>query len=184
MKDIKPIAKRECKVMTKIIKKKYRVIIITILISTLLAVYFRPRTLWDTLGLEDVESNGTTYCTFYDISQVNNEYWSGTVSELLGKSNELFGPLLHEVSISGPVFYKNGVINPDLVNLYLSLPKQNGTYQPRTVELILSYGDTSDTYSAFINIDKRGYFVTSGKSSIALFIQKVRDIVADFPSLP
>lgn len=164
--------------------KKYRAIVIIVFISILLAVYFRPRTLWDTLGLEDVESNGTTYCTFYDISQVNNEYWSGTVFELLGKSNELFGPLLHEVSISGPVFYKNSVINPDLVNLYLSLPKQNGTYQPRTVELILSYGDTSDTYSAFINIDKRGYFVTSGKSVITLFIQKARNIVTDSSFLP
>ncbi|NLY45202.1 MAG: hypothetical protein GX053_04335 [Tissierella sp.] len=164
--------------------KKYRVIVIIVFISFLLAVYFRPRTLWDTLGLEDVEPNGTIYCSFYDIIQGNNEYWSGTVSELLGKSNELFGPLLHEVSISGPVFYKNGVINPDLVNLYLSLPKQKGTYQPRTVELILSYGDTSDTYSAFINIDKRGYFVTSGKSVIALFIQEARNIVTDSSFLP
>lgn len=167
-----------------ILKKKYRAIVIIVFISILLAVYFRPRTLWDTLGLEDVESNGIAYCTFYDISQVNNEYWSGTVSELLGKSNELFGPLLHEVSISGPVFYKNGVINPDLANLYFSFPKQNGIHQSRTVELILSYGDTSDTYSAFINIDNRGYFVTSGKSVIALFIQKARNIVTNSSSLP
>lgn len=164
--------------------KKYRAIVIIVFISILLAVYFRPRTLWDTLGLEDVEPNETTYCGFYDIIQVNNEHWSGKVSELLGKSNELFGPLLHEVSISGPVFYKNAVINPDLVNLYLSLPKQNGTYQQRTVELILSYGDTSDAYFAFINIDKRGYFVTSGKSVIALFIQKVRNIMTDSSFLP
>ena len=170
--------------MTKKVKKKYRAIVIIVFISILLAAYFRPRTLWDTLGLEDIESNGIAYCTFYDISQVNNEYWSGTVSELLGKSNELFGPLLHEVSISGPVFYKNGVINPDLVNLYLSLPKEDGTYQTSTVELILSYGDTSDAYSAFINIDKKGYFVTSGKSVIASFIQKARHIVTDSSSLP
>ena len=164
--------------------KKYRAIVIIVFISILLAVYFRPRTLWDTLELEDMESNGITYCTFSDISQANTENWSGTASELLGQSNELFGPLLHEVSISGPVFYKNSVINPDLVNLYLSLPKQNGVYHLRTIELILSYGDTSDAYSAFINIDKRGYFVTSGKSVIALFIQKARNIMTDSSFLP
>ena len=170
--------------MIKKVKKKHRALVIIVFISILLAVYFRPRTLWDTLELEDMESNGITYCTFSDISQVNTENWSGTASELLGQSNELFGPLLHEVSISGPAFYKNGVINPDLVNLYLSLPKEDGTYQTSTVELILSYGDTSDAYSAFINIDKRGYFVTSGKSVIALFIQKARNIMTDSSFLP
>ena len=170
--------------MIKKVKKKHRALVIIVFISILLAVYFRPRTLWDTLGLEDMESNGITYCTFSDISQANTENWSGTASELLGQSNELFGPLLHEVSISGPAFYKNGVINPDLVNLYLSLPKEDGTYQTSTVELILSYGDTSDAYSAFINIDKKGYFVTSGKSVIASFIQKARHIVTDSSSLP
>lgn len=154
------------------VKKKYRALVIIVFIVILLAVYFRPRTLWDTLGLEDVEPNGTTYCGLFDIIQLNNESWSGTVSELLGKSNELFGPLLHEVSISGPVFYKNAVINPDLVNLYFALPKEDGTYKRCTVELILSYGYTSDAYSAFINIDNKGYFVTSGKSVIASFIQK------------
>lgn len=164
--------------------KKYRTIVIIAFISILLAVYFRPRTLWDTLGLEDVESNGTTYCTFYDISQGNNGNWSGTSSELLGQSNELFGSLLHEVSISGPVFYKNAVINPDLVNLYFSFPKQNGSEHRRTVELILSYGYDSDHYSAFINIDNRGYFVTSGKSEIVLFINKARNIVTDSSPLP
>ncbi|MDR7870798.1 MAG: hypothetical protein RIN55_08075 [Tissierellaceae bacterium] len=172
--------------MIKKVKKKYRAraIVIILFISILLVVYFRPRTLSDTLGLEDVESDGTTYCGFYDIIQLNNESWSGTVSELLGKSNELFGPLLHEVSISGPVFYKNAVINPDLVNLYFALPKEDGTYKRYTVELILSYGYTSDVYSAFINIDNRGYFVTSGKSVIASFIQKARNIVTDSSSLP
>lgn len=169
--------------MTKIIRKKYRVILITILITILLAVYFRPRTLWERLGLSNIDSNGIAYCTFFDISQENNENWSGPVSELLGQSNELFGDLFREVSISGPVFYKNSAINPDLVNLYISLPKENGDYTQRTIELILSYGDNSDDYSAFINIDKSGYFVSSGKSSIALFIQKIRDIVADSPSL-
>lgn len=162
--------------MIKKVKRKHRAIVIIVFISILLAVYFRPRTLRDTLGLEDVEPNGTAYCGFYDIIQVNSEDWSGTVSELLGKSNELFGPLLHEVSISGPVFYKNAVINPDLVNLYLALPKEDGTYKRYTVELILSYGYTSDAYSAFINIDNKGYFVTSGKSVIASFIQKARNI--------
>lgn len=170
--------------MIKKAKKKYIAIAIIVFIYILLAVYFRPRTLWDTLGLEDVESNETIYCGLHDISQANNENWSGTASELLGQSNELFGPLLHEVSISGPVLYKNAVINPDLVNLYISLPKEDGTYQPRTVELILSYGDTYDKYSAFINIDSRGYFVTSGKSVIASFIQKARNIYTDSSFLP
>ena len=170
--------------MIKKLKKKHRALVIIVFISILLVVYFRPRTLWDTLGLEDMESNGITYCTFSDISQANTENWSGTVSELLAKTNELFGPLLHEVSISGPVFYKNSVIIPDLVNLYLSLPKEDGTYQTSTVELILSYGDTSDSYTAFINIDKKGYFVASGKSVIASFIQKARHIVTDSSSLP
>ena len=128
-----------------------------------------------------MESNGI-YLYFLCFS-TNTENWSGTVSELLAKTNELFG-LLHEVSISGPVFYKNSVINPDLVKLYLSLPKEDGTYQTSTVELILSYGDTSDSYTAFINIDKKGYFVASGKSVIASFIQKARHIVTDSSSLP
>ncbi len=166
--------------MMKIIKrlKKYRTIVIIVFIA-MLVVYFRPRTLWETLGLEDMESNGIAYCYFFDISQGYNDNWSGAASELLGESNELFRPLLNEVSISGPVFYKNAVINPNLVNLYLSWPKKDGTDQTRTVELILSDGYTSDKYSAFINIDGRGYFVTSGKSVIPLFIQKARNIVID-----
>ncbi len=164
--------------------KKNRVVVVMVFIFILLAVYFRPRTLWDTLGLEDMESNGIAYCTSADISQGNNENWSGAASELFGKSNELFGSLLHEVSISGPTFYKNAVLNPDLVNLYFSFPKQNGSEQRRTVELILSYGYDSDHYSAFINIDNRGYFVTSGKSEIVLFIKKARNIVADSFTLP
>lgn len=164
--------------------KKYRAIGIIIFVFILLVVYFRPRTLWDTLGLENMESNGIAYCTFFDISKGYNKNWSGTASELLGQSNELFGSLLHEVSISGPVFYKKAVINPDLVNLYFSFPKQNGSEYRRTVEIILSYGYDSDDYSAFINIDNRGYFVTSGKSDITLFIQKVRNIVMDSSSLP
>jgi len=168
--------------MAKMMKKKYGVILIAILITILLAVYFRPKTLWDRLGLADVDSNEIAYCSFLDISQNNNENWSGPVSELLGQSNELFGALFHEVSISGPVFYKNGTINPDLANLYISLPKGDGGYSQRAIELILSYGYNSDDYYAFINIDKNGYFVSSGKSSIALFIQRVRDIVADSES--
>ncbi len=164
--------------------KKNRVVVVMVFIFILLAVYFRPRTLWDTLGLEDMESNGIVYCTYADISQGNNGNWSGTASELLGQSNELFGSLLHEVSISGPIFYKNAVLNPDLVNLYFSFPKENGSEHRRTVELILSYGYDSDNYSAFINIDNRGYFVTSGKSEIVLFIKKARNIVIDSSPLP
>lgn len=159
--------------------KKYRFIVIIAFVSILIAAYFRPKTLWDRLGLEDMDSNGIAYCTSVDVSQGNNENWSVNVSELLGQSNELFGPLFHEVSISGPVFHKNAVINPDLVNLYFSFPKKNGTHQRRTVELILSYGDIPDAYYAFINIDNRGYFVTSGKSDIASFIHKARKNVID-----
>ena len=164
--------------MKKIKKlKNYWAIMIIVFVSILLVVYFRPRTLWDTLGLEDMESNGIAYYAFLDISQGYNYNWSGSASELLGESNELLGPLLHDVSISGPVFYKNAVLNPDLVNLYFSFPKQNGSEDRRTVELILSYGYDSDHYSAFINIDNKGYFVTSGKSVIPLFIQKARKIL-------
>ncbi len=170
--------------MIKKAKKKYIAIAIIVFICILLATYFRPRTLFDTLGLEDLESNVIIYCGLHDISQANNENWSGTASELLGQSNELFGPLFQEVTLSGPVFYKKAVINPDLVNLYVSLPKEDGIYQPRTVELILSYGDNSDKYSAFINIDNRGYFVTSGKSVIASFIQKARNNYTDSSLLP
>ena len=50
--------------MIKKLKKKHRALVIIVFISILLVVYFRPRTLWDTLGLEDMESNGITYCTF------------------------------------------------------------------------------------------------------------------------
>ncbi len=164
--------------------KKYRAIMIIFIIAIILAVYFRPRTLSDKLGLKDMDPNEIAYCITNDISQGNNGDWFGTASELLGQSNELFGSLLHEVSISGPVFYKNAVINPDLTNLYFAFPKEKGTYQKTTVELILSYGYDSDHYSAFINIDNRGYFVTSGKSEIALFIKKARNIVKDSSSLP
>ena len=154
--------------------KRYRAIFL-VLISILLALYFRPRTLWLRLKLEDVEPNETIYFGSYDIIQLNNENWTGTVSELLGKSNELFGPLFHEVSTSGPVPYKSSVKNPDLVNLYISVPTNNGKYEQRTIELILSYGDTHDIYSAFINIDDKGYIVTSGKAIIKSFIQETRD---------
>jgi len=131
------------------------------------AVYFRPRTLWDTIGLENMELNSTAYCSFSDISQGHSAHWSGSVSDLL--EHELLGPLFHEVSISGPVFFKDSVKNPDLLNLYFSFPKQDGTYRRITVELIISYasyGDTSAPYSAFVNIDNTGYFVTSGKAII------------------
>lgn len=148
-------------------------------IFILLAVHFRPVTLWDRLSLADIDSDGIVYCTFLDIAQGKRKDWSGTVSELLGQPNEIFGALFHEVSIAGPVFYKNSVINPNLANLYLALPKGNGVYQRNTVELILSHGDTPENYSAFINIDKGGYFVVSGKSTIALFMQKARGVVTE-----
>ncbi len=164
------------------IKNKYKTMVIMVLICIALAIYFQPRTLEDMLGLANIESHETVYCGLFDISRANNIYWSGSAHELLGQSDELFGPLLREISVSGPVPYRNATINPDLVNLYFSLPKQDGTYQPRIVELILSYGDTSDSYSAFINIDRRGYFVTSGKSVVASFIQKARDTVTNTPN--
>ena len=164
--------------------KKHRAIVIIFVILIMLIVYFRPRTLWEKLGLDDMDSNGIAYCSSIDVFGGDNKNWSVIASELLGQSNELFGPLFHEVSISGPVFYKNAVINPDLVNLYFSFPMESGADKRRTVELILSYGYDSDHYSAFINIDNRGYFVTSGKSDIALFIEKSRNIAIDSSSLP
>lgn len=144
-----------------------------------LVLYFKPKPLGDKLGLEGMDSSGTAYCTFLDISEGPNKDWSGPALDLLGQTNELFGLLLHEVSLSGPVFYKKASINPDLVNLYFSLPKEDGTYEKRTVEIILSYGENKDTYSAFINLDKKGYFVPAGKENLASFIQKVREFGMD-----
>lgn len=167
-----------------IIKNKHKIIVIGIIIFILLTVYFRPRTLWNRLGLSNIDSNEIVYCSFLDISQGGNADWSGSIYGLLGQSNELFGDLFHEISTFGPVLYKNAVINPDLINLYISIPKKNGGYSNKTIELILSYGNNSDDYSAFINIDKRGYFVTTDKSSIALFIQKARDVISDSAFLP
>ena len=92
--------------MIKKVKKKHRALVIIVFISILLAVYFRPRTLWDTLGLEDMESNGITYCTFSDISQANTENWSGTVSELLAKTNELFAPCFMKFQYLGQSFIR------------------------------------------------------------------------------
>lgn len=153
--------------------------ILFILIAVTLFFYFRPKTLWDRLDLGGFDKEGIAYAGLADISQGHNENWSGPVEELLGPSNELFGDLFHKVSLSGPVLYKKAAINPDLVNLYLSLPKKDGTHEKRTLELILSYGEIPDKYSAFINLDKKGYFVTSGKSILASFIQKAKDLQID-----
>lgn len=167
-----------------IIKDKHKVILIVSIIFILLIIYFRPKTLWDRLGLSNIDPNEIVYCYFFDISQGGNADWSGSAYELLGQHNKLFGGLFHEVSTYGPVLYKNAVVNPDLINLYISVARENGEYSHNTIELILSHGYNSDDYSAFINIDKRGYLVTADKSSIALFIQKAREIITDSPSLP
>ena len=155
--------------------KRYQVILALVLVILLLSAYFRPRTLGDRLRLTDMDGSGIAYCSFADISSGCNDNWYGPASELVGPGNELLGRLFHAVSLSGPVFYKNGAVNADAVNLYLSLPRAGGVYQRNTIELILSYANNSENYSAFINIDNKGYFVTSGKPDLALFIEQVRD---------
>ena len=82
--------------------------------------------------------------------------------------------VLDGVSLSGPVFSRRGAANPELLNLYLSLPRQDGTYRQVTVECILSRAAPSGSYSAFLNIDGRGYLVASGKQAVARFIQDCR----------
>ena len=150
---------------------KYVLVILAVLLA---ALYFRPRSIWDVLD-PDLDPNGTAYCTCADISQGHNSSWSGPEEEMLSPSAPLLGPLLHQVSVSGPVFYKNGALNADLANLYLALPQKDGSYQRASIELILSYGSyESDSYSAFINIDNKGYFVTSGKTPIFDLLQRAR----------
>ena len=150
--------------------KRISKFVLVILAVLLAALYFRPRSIWDVL-----DPNGTAYCTCADISQGHNSSWSGPEEEMLSPSAPLLGPLLHQVSVSGPVFYKNGALNADLANLYLALPQKDGSYQRASIELILSYGSyESDSYSAFINIDNKGYFVTSGKTPIFDLLQRAR----------
>lgn len=67
-----------------IAKNKYKIILIAIIVIIITIIYFRPKTLWDRLGLSNIDSNEIIYCSFLDISQGNNTDWSGTVSELLG----------------------------------------------------------------------------------------------------
>lgn len=85
---------------------------------------------------------------------------------------------MNEISVAGPVFYKTSSVNSDLVNLYFSLPQDDGTYRQVTVELILRSEDNFEKYMAFINIGNHGYIVISGKDVIHNFIEKMRELPA------
>lgn len=154
--------------------RKYIVIIVSLFVCIALVFYFRPKTLRETLKLSDIETTGTVYCTFFDLTRGDSWDWSGSAEELLSPSGGGFGGLLDGVSLSGPVFSRRGAANPELLNLYLSLPRQDGTYRQVTVECILSRAAPSGSYSAFLNIDGRGYLVASGKQAVARFIQDCR----------
>lgn len=136
---------------------------------------FRPRTVLDTLNFQNVEMSETAYCSLFDVTQLSSAHWSEPSTELLGSSNQIFAPVLHQVRISGPISYKNVAINAELVNLYFSIPQENGTFQNATVELIVSHSGSADKCSVFINIENRGYFVISGKNNILSFIDAVRE---------
>lgn len=157
-------------------RKKHWIIAIVcvVLFSIAAVVYFHPKSLRDTLNLKGIHPEETSYCTIFDISEQHSENWAAPLSELLTQSDNCLGALLDHVMVSGPVFYKSSAKNPDQVNLFFSLPEGNDTYRRTTVELILSYDNHSDDYSAFINVNGSGYVVTSGKSDIAQFINTIR----------
>ena len=145
-----------------------------VLVLIALAVWLWPRSLGKLLKVDGLPPDGTVYCTFFDLTRGDSWDWSGPAEELLSPSGGGFGGLLDGVSLSGPVFSRRGAANPELLNLYLSLPRQDGTYRQVTVECILSRAAPSGSYSAFLNIDGRGYLVASGKQAVARFIQDCR----------
>lgn len=157
--------------------KKLRVVFIALLVFGILAVYFRPRPLHDVLKAAEVNPDSTVYCTLFDVTEGYSRNWSDSAAVFFDPSNELFWPFMNEISVAGPVFYKASSVNSDLVNLYFSLPQDDGTYRQVTVELILRRREVDfQKYDAFINIGNSGYFVISGGNVMDSFIQKVRDI--------
>lgn len=150
--------------------KKRRIIAAAgVIVLTLCAVCFRPRTLREILRLTDRGPEETAYCTFWDISQGDSKSWAGSAGELAEPAGGFLW--LDQVYVAGPVFYKSSSVNSDLFNLYFALPQPQGGYRQITVELILS----RDRDSAFININGGGYIVTSGAAALKTFVQNVRN---------
>lgn len=136
--------------------------------------FFQAKTVFDTLSFKNVALSEMAYCSIFDVTKLTSVHWAEPSKEMLSSSNRLFAPLFHQVTISGPVFYKNTAINADLINLYISVPQENGTFQTATIELVVSQGESMDTTSVFINIENRGYLVISGKEHILSFIDVTR----------
>lgn len=137
-------------------------------------IFFQTKTVFDTLSFKNVAMSETAYCSIFDVTKLTGVHLAEPSKEMLSSSNQLFAPLFHQVTVSGPVFYKNTAVNADLINLYISVPQENGTFQTATIELVVSQGESMDTTSVFINIDNRGYHVISGKENILSFIDVTR----------
>lgn len=148
---------------------------VIVVLFIMAVIYFKPKPLKEVFETENVQADGLMYITVFDISNYTSKNIVGPAMDLLAPANDEVGSLLHDVSISGPVFYRNTSLNSDLMNLYIALPLQDGNYQRVTIELLLSRGEVREAYSVFINVNNKGYFVTAGKEIVAEFIQRNRN---------
>ena len=153
----------------RISRKHYIVAIAVVLLLS--ALFFRPRPLRQTLPLTQVDLNGDAYCTMVTLSSGKSHTLSGPGHMLFGPGHDFFGPLLDQVVVVGPFFYKNGAVNPQLVNLYLALPNGDGTYRQITVELLLEHSTDGVLAQTFVNVDGRGYWVVSGHEALVAALQ-------------
>lgn len=140
-----------------------------------LTTYFSPKPFKSIFEENSTATNGLAYITFFDISNYASKDMSVQVTDLLEPSDDALWSLLDNVFISGPVLYANGAANAELVNLYVSLPQQDGSYSSTSIEFMLYYGADFDDVSVFINVDNKGYIVASDDNSVAEFINVARN---------
>lgn len=155
-------------------RKKFLICGITLIVAVVgLTTYFSPKPFKSIFEESTTATNGLAYITFFDISNYTSKDISVQVTDLLEPSDDALWSLLDNVFISGPVLYANGVANAELVNLYVSLPQQDGSYSSTSIEFMLYYGANIDDVSVFVNVDNKGYVVVSGENSVAELIQEI-----------
>lgn len=147
-------------------KNIYKTIALILLLCIAAVFYFAPKPLKDVLKLENYNEDFSIFCDVLDMTNKT------TGSVATSDTRQLLS-FFDTVKVSGPVFYKNAVVNGDIVLLILAIPDRDG-YQSVNIELIVENGE-----KVFLNIGEKGYWIVDGDDEIVKLMETVRGKMHD-----
>ncbi len=155
-----------------IMKKHKKIVWISFAIA-LCAVYLFPRPVKDILQISDSRLMDTVYASYiYSTFFPSVKIFKGNL-EIADQA--LFDQLLNDVSLSGPVLAKRGMLSSGIEGLLDVAIKDGEEYRHVTVTIF-----AENEYSYFLNIANnfhfnRGYFVLSGKNVLSDILEHMED---------